>query len=273
MIIDSHVHIDVYPKNINNPADMLSNLKKIMKKSGIAKAVILETFADKNEKVVRIDELLSMLKCEPDFFVIGTVKITEYTKKDLMKLRDLLAKKKIIAIKIYPAYEPIYPSDKRCFPIYDICEEFNVPVVFHSGETYDNNALVKYSHPIHIDEVAIKRPNLRIVIAHCGNPWINDTILVIDRNKNVYTDISGLVWKSFDGYWKGYYQKELKKMVEWCGSANKLIFGTDWSCNDDSTYFTFCKDYVDFVRSLKISKADKEKILYKNAKAVYNLKI
>ena len=68
--------------------------------------------------------------------------------------------------------------------------------------------------PIYIDEVAVKRPNLKIIIAHLGNPWIDETMLILNRNKNVYADISGLILNCFDEYWSKYYQEMIIKILK-----------------------------------------------------------
>jgi len=41
--------------------------------------------------------------------------------------------------------------------------EYDVPVMFHSGDTYSPTGRIKYSHPIHIDDLAVDFPELKIV--------------------------------------------------------------------------------------------------------------
>lgn len=268
MIIDSHTHIEIYTKAKIPPAERISNLKKIMKESGISKSIIL---TDNEEGCLSMDEILDLLKNEKDILLVGTIRVANHTDKDIVRLRELIKDKKIIGIKLYPGYEDFYPSDERCSEVYDLCEEFSIPVIFHSGDTLGIGKGVKYSKPEHIDELAVKRPNLKIIIAHLGNPWINDTMVILNRNKNVYSDISGLVPKTFDSFWKDYYSKEIIKILKWCSGNNKLIFGTDWPFWDESMYYNLTKEYVDFVKNLDISEEDKEKIFSLNAKDVFNL--
>ncbi len=268
MIIDSHVHLEVYTNSIIPPEKRVSNLKEIMKKTGISKSIILTDLEDNR---LSSEEILNLIKNEPDLLLVGAAKITNYSNKDIKKLRKLLINKKIIGIKLYPGYEDFYPNDKRCDKVYDLCEEFNVPVIFHSGDTLGTGKGIKYSMPIHVDDVAVKRPNLKIIIAHLGNPWINDTMVIMGRNKNVYSDISGLVPRTFDPFWKKYYSDQIIRLLKWCNGKNKLIFGTDWPFWDNEMYQTVTKEYVEFVNSLNISKEDKDKIFYLNAKKVFNL--
>lgn len=75
----------------------------------------------------------------------------------------------------------------------EIAIEYDVPVMFRPGDTYAPTGRVKYSRPLHIDDVAADFPELKIVICHVGNPWIKDCMEMVYKNQNGYADISGLV--------------------------------------------------------------------------------
>ena len=104
-----------------------------------------------------------------------------------------------VGIKIYTGYNQVYAYDPRHFPLYELAEAYQVPVVFHTGDTAGGHGLLKYAHPLTIDEVASQFPRVKFVIAHCGNPWILDAMEVVAKNPNVYVDLSGLLEGKFDG--------------------------------------------------------------------------
>lgn len=270
MIIDVHTHLDIFTTKEFPLKKRIFDLKKIMKENKISKSIILAT-TDTGSKAPSMKELILEIENEKNLLLIGTIKITDYNEKDLNELEGFLMKKKIIGIKLYPGYEPFYPNDSRCDAIYDLCEKYKVPVIFHSGDTFGSGLGMRYAKSEHIDEVAVKRKKLKIVIAHLGNPWLTDTMEVLFRNENVYSDISGLFWEDFDEYWRKFYGAEIIKILKWCG-CNKLLFGTDWPCMDKELYFDYQKRYIKFVNSLKISKSDKEKIFYLNAQKVFGIK-
>ena len=272
MVIDAHAHLSVFSGKLIPLKERVNNLKTLMKKNKISKSLILSGM-EESEHYPSIKELLMVLKNKPNLLLIGTVNITSPNNYNKIKeLRILLKEKKIIGLKLYPGYQAFYPNDKICEPIYDLCEEFNVPAIMHSGETFGKGKGMRYSKPEYIDEVAIKRPNLKIIIAHLGNPWINDTMVILNRNKNVYADIGGLVWNSFDGFWSKYYQHEIMKVINWCHDKNvKLLFGTDWPCCDTSSYNSLTGSYIKLVNSLKISKESKEQIFHKNAERLFKI--
>ena len=75
--------------------------------------------------------------------------------------------------------------------------EYHVPVMFHSGDTYAPTGRIKYSHPIHIVDVAVDHPDMKISIFQLGNPLIKDCMEVVYKKTNVYADFSGLVLGDF----------------------------------------------------------------------------
>lgn len=270
MIIDAHAHLDLYYKEYVKPEQRVTDLKNIMKKFGVNKTIILEDIVAKYPPLNTV-QILQLIKNEPNMFLVGALKVLSYTKGDLKKFDALLAKKRIIGIKLYPGYETFYPYDKRCNPIYDLCEKYDVPVIFHSGATYGNGAPIKYSMPIHVDEVAIKRKNLRIVIAHVGNPWMDDVMVILYRHKNVYADISGINNGPFTEPVGKYLRESVNKFIAWCGTTDKLLFGTDWPCSRAAFYKTIIGEYIKFVKSLDITKEDESKIFYRNAQKVFKI--
>ena len=84
------------------------------------------------------------------------------------------------------------PADHaRYYPIYSACCELDVPVVITTGPgTLVRGAVMEDGHPRHIDRVAADFPDLKIVISHGAYPWVDEAIMVVHRNRNVYMDLS-----------------------------------------------------------------------------------
>ncbi|MEK7118135.1 MAG: amidohydrolase family protein, partial [Patescibacteria group bacterium] len=146
---------------------------------------------------------------------------------------------------------------------------YDVPVIFHSGDTlagYVKNPKIKYSHPLHVDEVATDFPNLKIVMAHMGNPWLVDCAEILYKNPNVYADISGLVvgdnLNTPDGKLA---RRKILELIDYVGQ-NKLLYGTDWPLAPMRTY-------LKFVKELGLSRASRDQLLYKNAVKVFGLNL
>jgi predicted TIM-barrel fold metal-dependent hydrolase len=139
-----------------------------------------------------------------------------------------------------------------------------VPVMIHSGDTYTPTGKVKFAHPLHVDEVAVDHPGVNLIICHIGNPWIRDCMEVVYKNKNVYTDISGLVLGDFSDRFEQYMSKQLQDMLVYGVEPDKVLFGTDWPISS-------MESYMEFMEELKIPERDKRKILCDNSAHLFKL--
>ena len=124
-------------------------------------------------------------------------------------------------IKMYPTLARFDPTDPTVFPMYEVAQRKGLPILSHMGTSPDPRARLKYSLPILIDEVAQAFPDLKIVMAHMAHPWQRDTAVVLRKHPNVYSDVSG-VWVR---PWQGW--EALISMIEW-GVTDKLLFGSDF---------------------------------------------
>ena len=76
--------------------------------------------------------------------------------------------------------------------IYQKCLEYNKPIMFHAGMSWEPDCLIKYSRPVNFEGVAVKYPELRICLAHFGWPWAVETAMLCLKYPNVYTDTSAI---------------------------------------------------------------------------------
>ena len=64
--------------------------------------------------------------------------------------------------------------------IYRAAEANGVPVMFHTGTSIFPGARNKYGDPIHVDDVAVDFPKLKILLAHGGRPLWMQTAFFLD---------------------------------------------------------------------------------------------
>jgi uncharacterized protein len=124
-------------------------------------------------------------------------------------------------IKLGPNYQNFDPLGEQADRVYAEAERRGLPIVFHQGTSPVQSAPLRYAHPLTIDEIAIRHPELRIVMAHMGHPWQADTIAVIRKHPNVYADVSALYYRPWS-YWSG-----MRLATEW-NVLHKLFLGSDW---------------------------------------------
>jgi predicted TIM-barrel fold metal-dependent hydrolase len=194
--------------------------------------------------------------------------LTVEPQKDEITSAIELAKKNsgfMKGFKVRLGYFEVYPDEPIFIPIYDYAEENKLPVLFHTGDTAFSNGSLAHAHPLTIDRLANSRQDLKIVICHFGNPWIQDVGELIYKHPNVYADISGVVTGG-DGEYASLYLESLATKISdaiyFAGGADKVIFGTDYPVETFSAGLRL-------VDQLKIEKVDVDKILYANAKEVF----
>jgi predicted TIM-barrel fold metal-dependent hydrolase len=94
-------------------------------------------------------------------------------------------------LKLDPALQRFaLDSRELAFPLYQACSELGVPVLVHCGLSWSMVGQAKHAHPLALEEVAQEFPQLRLVIAHCGWPWVEEALLVALKYPNVYLDTS-----------------------------------------------------------------------------------
>jgi len=124
-------------------------------------------------------------------------------------------------IKLYPVMARFDPRDEAHDEFYSAASDAGLPVLWHMGATPSAEGDLAVSHPLVLDKVARRFPDLRQIMAHMGHPWQRDCVQVLRKNPNVYADISGMWTRSMDGY------LALVNAQEW-GCVNKLLFGSDY---------------------------------------------
>lgn len=269
MIIDSHTHIGKLPgsKYSEDYRKNLDSILKEAKENKVDRLVVIAGFEEKDGFSISAKSLLKLAEGKKNVHVVAGIDIN-YGSEYLKQLENWLMNKKIVGIKFNTGYQHYYPYDERCKPVYKLCIKHDVPVIFHSGDTlagYVPDPKVKYAHPIHIDEVATDFPELKIVIAHMGNPWLVDCAEVLYKNPNVYADISGLVvGEDLASPYGKLMKKRVMELIEYVGQEHKLLYGTDWP---------LCpmEPYIEFSKNLDLKGDSLEKLFSGNAVKVFKL--
>jgi len=264
LIIDCHTHLNNYhDEERDSLKECLDNLQREMRRNRVDIALVLTSYKDVpgRPSTRAVVEATRDLK---NIHVVAGVSYLNFHTDQLVSLREYLQEGLVRGLKLYPGYEPFYPADPKLEPLYELAAEMKYPVMIHSGDTYTPKGKVKFSHPLHVDEVAVDHPDVNFVICHIGNPWIRDCMEVVYKNANVYTDISGLVLGNFSDRFESYMRKQLEEMLLYGVNPDKVLFGTDWPISS-------MESYLQFMNELKIPEKDKRKMLFDNSAKLYRL--
>jgi len=127
----------------------------------------------------------------------------------------------LCGIKLLPMYAGFSPDDGRLDPLWRYAQDQHLPTLLHTGTTFIAQAPLECSLPRHVDTVAIRFPEARIVLAHLAHPFEHECVAVIRKHPHVYADISALYYRPFQLY-------HSLMLVQEYGVWDKLLFGTDY---------------------------------------------
>ncbi|MBV9813379.1 MAG: amidohydrolase family protein [Acetobacteraceae bacterium] len=126
-------------------------------------------------------------------------------------------------VKFGPIYNGVGVLDGRLEPIVAHCLRHDLPLTMHMGTTFAENAPLEFGRPIHVDALAARYPELKIVMAHMGHPWVDECIAVIRKNRNVYAEVSALYYRPWQ-FWNMLISAQEYGVAD----RGKIFWGTDF---------------------------------------------
>lgn len=136
----------------------------------------------------------------------------------IRELREAVEDLGLQGLKLHPPTQQFYPNKEQYYPLWETAQDLNLPILSHSGHTFAGGYL-KYSEPKFWDDVAADFPDLDIILAHFGFPWVNQVISLGMTRDNIFIDLSGWAPSHIpDKIWT--YANSLL--------ADRFMFGTDY---------------------------------------------
>jgi hypothetical protein len=139
-------------------------------------------------------------------------------------------------IKLMPMYAGSRPDEDWLDPLWEYATQHALPVLLHTGTTFISQAPLDCTLPRHLDRVAMRFSDVKIIAAHLGHPYEPECVALIRKHPNVYADVSALHYRPFQLY-------NSLILVQEYGVWDKLLFGSDYP-------FTTVDTSVDGLRSL-----------------------
>ncbi len=152
------------------------------------------------------------------------------------ELRDGHEELGLRGIKLLPMYAGFRPDDERLERLWQYAAKHQLPVLLHTGTTFVSQAPLECTLPRHLDTLAIRHPDVKLILAHLGHPYEGECVVVIRKHPNVYADISALHYRPFQFY-------HSLMLVQEYGVWDKVLFGTDYP-------FTTATATIDGLRKL-----------------------
>lgn len=174
----------------------------------------------------------------------------------------LLKNPRVKGFKFHPPDQGFYPNDRKYYSLWEVLAASKKPAMFHTGFTVlgansdgGKGIALDFGRPVYLDSLARDFPRMTIIAAHPGWPWQEELIGVATHKKNIHVDTSG------------YLAEQLPEIFQRaiCGRLqDKALFGTDFPYVD-------LKRALNSFEKLSLKDAVKEKILYSNSQALFEL--
>jgi len=263
MIIDMHTHI--FPEKIaERTLDTLAetfhsepftkgtadSLAESAAKAGIDLSVILPVVT-KPKQFESVTRFAEQFHSKPLYSFGGIHPASENYKEELRYLKD----HGFIGIKLHPDYQGMYFNDIRMKRVIDYASELGFVIVTHAGDDPLSPDDIHCTPQMAREVIHEVRPE-KLVLAHMGGSMLWDEVEEYILGENVYLDTAYVL--------RRIPQERLLKMFEQ-HSYDKILFATDSPWSDQ-------KEDADYLRALPVTENHRDKIAWKNAADLLQLK-
>ncbi|MGZ4352145.1 MAG: amidohydrolase family protein [Gaiellaceae bacterium] len=176
-------------------------------------------------RAVPNEEIAEVAAANPDV-LIPFASVDPNRKDAVTETKRLIRDHAFRGFKFHPNIQAFFPNDRAVYPLYEAIAEAGLPVLFHTGHSGIGSGLpggggvrLKYSNPMHVDDVAVDFPELTIVLAHPSFPWQDEALSVALHKRQVYIDLSGWSPRYFPPQLVQYANTLLK---------DRVLFGSDY---------------------------------------------
>jgi len=138
-------------------------------------------------------------------------------------------------LKMLPSYNYAPLNDRRIWPLYEAAEGLGVPIILHTGwSSLPRGKMLEYDHPLYAEDIVLDFPNLKLVLAHIGFQWAEETIHFMFKFPNVYGDMA--FWAESAPLWR---VAQIWSWAKKLGVFRRFLWGSDYP-------------YVDFNNGLEL---------------------
>ena len=271
--VDAHVHLSRWWPEVRRTgyrADLdysTGGLLAEMDRNGVAYALAIQLFQASSEEAALAEGRQSFGESQGRLLPVATVDPTQGEASVAETVGRLEREPQLFGVKLFPGYLPFYPHDRRLAPVYEFAHRRGIPVLLHQGDTLDGAGLLKFARPLEVDEVAGRYRDVRFVLCHLGNPWIDEAAEVVYKNPNVYADTSGLLGSPSAPYFDRAIdscRERIERAVVASGLPERFLYGSDWPLEELSTA-------IALIERLDLDDADRDAILGGNARRLLGL--
>jgi len=134
---------------------------------------------------------------------------------------SLLDRKEFRGVTLSPSAQNFHPTDSRAMKVYEVAARRGAAVFFQQGTHFPAAGRLEYARPLLLDEIATEFPDLTIVIAGIGHPWVDECVVLLAKHARVFADVSGLARRPWQAY-------NALVAAHHCRVMDKVLFASDF---------------------------------------------
>ncbi len=164
-----------------------------MDEAGVVKALLVaEDMRWTIGKKVANDVIAAGVKRYPDRF-LGLASVDPHGGSEAVaELERAVTELGLVGLTLWPPFHRL-PADHRLYyPLYEKALELGIFVILHTSVNFSRTSPLELARPIHLDQVAVDFPDLRLVASHAGWPWVTEMVAVAWRHPNVFMEFSAM---------------------------------------------------------------------------------
>jgi predicted TIM-barrel fold metal-dependent hydrolase len=201
----------------------------------------------------QLEDVLQYTEKYPDRFA-GLAGYNPFRIKDsLAEIETAVVKHgfKGVYVHIYGFDIPL--DDRKMYPLYAQCEGLGVPVSLQVGHVLEAMPS-EHGRPMQLDRVACDFPQLKLIGAHTGWPWVDELLSVCYKWENV--------WLGIDAWMPKYLSPQIIQFLNSRLGRDRCLWGTNglpW------------RESLEQIDTLGLKEEVKRKLVRENAMQLFGL--
>lgn len=104
----------------------------------------------------------------------------------LWAIEDLCRSQPVVGVRVAPMFVGETADHAIYHPLYVKCVELDIPICLTTGIPGPPLIPADLQHPMHLDSVLLRYPELKAVMLHGADPWWPEAIRLLRRHRNLY---------------------------------------------------------------------------------------
>ncbi|CAG7605249.1 amidohydrolase family protein [Leucobacter soli] len=198
--------------------------RRMMAESGVEQAVVIGLTSDHLGMDIPNEFVGDYVASDPGRLV-GFSSVDPNRADAPAELRYALGEIGLRGVKLAPPYQDFHPHSEEAYRVYEVAAEHGAVILFHQGAVTHRRGVLEVAQPILLDRVARDFPELKIIVAHVGQPWFVEVVSMMRKHRNLYTDVSARCQRPAQ------LAKILEAVLDY-DLQDRLLFGSDFPVFD-----------------------------------------